>query len=103
MACPVSFGVAHVIPLVASFMHLHPNVRIDLDVNDKRLDLVESGFDMAIRIGHLEDSSYKLEGYRTLLMWFVLRRIFFTHNGYPLHPEDLSELPALCYGNLKTT
>jgi DNA-binding transcriptional LysR family regulator len=101
VACPVSFGVAHVIPLVASFMHLHPNVRIDLDVNDKRLDLVESGFDLAIRIGHLQDSSYKARKLSHFTHVVCGSPDFFKQHGYPKRPEDLTRLPALCYGNLK--
>lgn len=101
IACPVSFGVAHVIPLVASFMHLHPNVRIDLDVSDKRQDLVSEGFDMAIRIGHLEDSSYKARKLAHFTHVVCASGDFFNIHGIPASPQDLTRFPALCYGNLK--
>lgn len=101
IACPVSFGVAHIVPLVASFMHRHPKVRVDLDVNDKRLDLVSEGFDLAIRIGQLEDSSYKARKLAHFRHVVCGSPEFFTLQGTPQTPEDLMHLPALCYGNLK--
>lgn len=101
VACPVSFGVAHVIPLVASFMHLHPNVRVDLDVSDKRLDLVSGGFDLAIRIGPLEDSSYKARKLAHFSHVVCASSEFFSIHGMPQSPEDLMHLPALCYSNLR--
>ena len=50
------FGVSHMSSAIAQFMHAHPDVRIDMDLSDKR-DLVAEGFDLAIRIGVLSDSS----------------------------------------------
>ena len=57
IAAPLSFGVAHLSPAISAFMHLHPQIKIDLDMSDRRIDLVAEGLDLAIRIGTLEDSS----------------------------------------------
>lgn len=54
---PVSFGILHIAPLMARFLQNHPGISLDLVMDDRVVDLVDSGFDMAIRAGKLEDSS----------------------------------------------
>jgi DNA-binding transcriptional LysR family regulator len=54
---PMSFGLGHVAPLVASLLRAHPELEIDLTLNDRVVDLVDEGYDVAIRIGELPDSS----------------------------------------------
>ena len=49
IAAPLSFGLAHVGPAINEFMRQHPGVTVDLDFNDRQIDLVEEGFDLAIR------------------------------------------------------
>ncbi len=57
LALPLSFGLLHLSPLIQAFMTLHPEVRFELDFNDRQIDLMQEGFDLAIRIATLEDSS----------------------------------------------
>ena len=57
VSTPLSFGVTHMSSAIAQFMHAHPEIRIEMDLSDKRVDLVAEGFDLAIRIGALTDSS----------------------------------------------
>ena len=57
VALPLSFGLLHLSPLIQAFMALHPEVRFELDFNDRQIDLMQEGFDLAIRIATLEDSS----------------------------------------------
>jgi DNA-binding transcriptional LysR family regulator len=57
VAAPMSFGVGYVSPLIPSFLERHPDVRVDLVLNDRIVDLIDEGFDLAIRIGKLRDSS----------------------------------------------
>ena len=54
---PVSFGVLHLAPLWGAFMNAHPNVELDISLNDRLVDLVDEGFDAAIRIARMESSS----------------------------------------------
>ncbi|PMR69948.1 LysR family transcriptional regulator [Halomonas heilongjiangensis] len=54
---PMSFGTRYLAPLVARFMVEHPALEVRLDLNDRRVDLLEEGYDLAIRIGSLPDSS----------------------------------------------
>jgi len=97
---PLSFGVAHLSPAIAAFMHLHPQIKIDLDMSDRRVDLVEEGLDLAIRIGTLEDSSLKARKLASVRHVVCASPDFLNRYGIPATPQDLSAMPALCYGNL---
>jgi DNA-binding transcriptional LysR family regulator len=99
-ALPLSFGVRHMCGPIATFSKLHPKVRFDLDLNDRRVDLIEDNFDVALRIGRLTDSS------------LIARRLFDVHavvcasphylsiHGAPKTPADLADHQCLVYSNL---
>ena len=99
-ALPMSFGVRHMCGAIAAFSKKHPKVRFDLDLNDRRVDLIEDNFDIALRIGHLSDST------------LIARRLFEVHtvvcasphylnvHGTPGAPEDLVDHQCLVYSNL---
>ncbi|QLF93539.1 LysR family transcriptional regulator [Pseudomonas sp. ABC1] len=57
MTAPVAFGHLHVVPLVNRFLGIDPALRIELTLLDRTVDLLEEGLDLAVRIGHLPDSS----------------------------------------------
>ena len=57
IALPLSFGIRHMCEPIAEFSRRHPRVTFDLDLNDRRVDLVQEGADLAVRIGRLADSS----------------------------------------------
>jgi DNA-binding transcriptional LysR family regulator len=100
IATPLSFGVTHLSPAIAAFMHLHPQIKIDLDMSDRRIDLVGEGLDLAIRIGTLEDSSLMARKLASVRHVVCASPDFFNRYGTPKTPQDLSNMPALCYGNL---
>ena len=54
---PMSFGMIHLAPAIAEFLRRHPGLEIDMDLNDRFVDLIEDGYDVAVRIGRLRDSS----------------------------------------------
>src|SRR5210317_558495 len=58
ISVPLSFGIAHMSTAIAQFMHAHPDIHIEMDLSDKRVDMIAEGFDAAIRIGNLTDSCY---------------------------------------------
>jgi DNA-binding transcriptional LysR family regulator len=100
ISTPVSFGVTHLAPALADFMHQHEKVTIHLDMSDQRVDLIEEGVDLAIRIGQLEDSTLiarKLADIRHV----VCCSPDFLKKHQPIKTlEHLADLPALCYANL---
>ncbi|HET8728488.1 MAG TPA: LysR family transcriptional regulator [Alphaproteobacteria bacterium] len=95
---PVSFGFLHLAPAVPEFIARHSGVEVDLVMNDRRVDLIEEGFDLAVRIGPLADSSMiarRLGAYRMVVCGspdYLARR------GEPAVPEELTTGHAcLCY------
>ncbi len=57
LAAPLSFGTEYLAPAIADFVKLHPKVELDISLDDRMVDLVGGGFDLAVRIGTLADSS----------------------------------------------
>ena len=101
IALPLSFGLRHMSEPIAEFSRQHPHVEFDLDLNDRRIDLVEEGIDLALRIGNLEDSSLiarRLFDVRTVVCGSPA---YFAEHGVPQSPEDLPQHQCLVYGNLK--
>ena len=90
MTASASFGRQYLSPLLPEFLALHPNVRISVDLSDVMKDLVSSGFDLAIRIGALEDSTLvarKLAVNRRVL---CASPAYLARRGTPSTPADLS-------------
>jgi DNA-binding transcriptional LysR family regulator len=100
VALPLSFGIRHMCEPIAEFSRRHPRVQFDLDLNDRRIDLVEEGVDLAVRIGRQADSSLiarRLFESRTVVCG---SRAYFDTHGMPQSPEDLREHNCLVYANL---
>ena len=94
---PVVFARLHVVPLLAEFLAAYPEVRIDVTFNDRFVDLLEEGVDVAIRIGELVDSS--LIARRLALNRRVVCGAppYFERNGFPERPADLAGHNCLVY------
>ncbi len=78
------------LPVLARFKETHPGVDLDLDFSDRRVDLIDDGFDAAIRTGDTEDSrltARKLGAFRVML---VGSPDYFARHGTPAHPNDLT-------------
>ena len=101
ISTPLSFGVSHMSSAISQFMHAHPDVRIDMDLSDKRVDLVAEGFDLAIRIGVLSDSSLIAKKISTVRNIPCASADFLSRYPPIMKPDDLEGLPALVYSNEK--
>lgn len=87
---PVSFGVHRLAPAVIDYRAAHPNVEVDLVVSDRALDLVDEGFDVALRIGELPDSSLVARPLRPYRSVVCAAPSYLARHGAPQVPEDLS-------------
>jgi len=99
VAAPLSFGVAHLRPIVSAFIRDNPGLDMEIDFSDRRVNLVEEGFDLALRIGSLTDSSLIARKVRPVDLWVAAAPAFWDTHGRPTHPDDLSTLDALLYSN----
>jgi DNA-binding transcriptional LysR family regulator len=100
VALPLSFGARHMDKPIAEFSHLHPRVSFDLDLNDRRIDLIAEGVDLAVRIGRLADSTLiakRLFEARTVV---CASPAYLERHGEPATPDDLAEHHCMVYANL---
>jgi len=100
IAAPLSFGLAHLAPAITEFMNTHPKVQIDLDLNDRQVDILQEGFDLAIRISRLADSSFIARRLATVRHMVCASPDYLTRHGEPQTTDDLAEHQCLCYSNV---
>jgi DNA-binding transcriptional LysR family regulator len=91
VAAPMSFGLLHLSPAVAEFLVAHPQLEIDLDLNDRRVDLVGEGHDLAIRIGKLADSSLIARRLAPCRHVVCASPAYLQVRGEPRSPEQLED------------
>ncbi|XWN33528.1 MAG: LysR family transcriptional regulator [Devosia sp.] len=97
LAAPLSFGLSHLMPLVNAFMDEHPDLELNLNLSDRRVDVLREGFDIAVRIGELTDSSLISRRLSGCEMVVAASPDFLAHYGVPKVPKDIAGWPGLCY------
>lgn len=100
--CPVSFGQLQVVPRIKAFLDRYPDIKVDLMMTDRFVDLVEEGVDLAIRIGNVQDTSLisrRIGITRRVSVGFVS---YFEKAGEPQTPEDLIHHNCIVYTRLAT-
>jgi DNA-binding transcriptional LysR family regulator len=100
LAAPMAFGIANVAPLVAGFLVAHPGIEIDLHLSDARVDIVAEGFDVALRIADLPDSSLRARRLCGIAAHLVASPAYLAAHGEPGHPAQLGEHRLLGYSNV---
>ncbi|MEM7303161.1 MAG: LysR family transcriptional regulator [Pseudomonadota bacterium] len=98
---PMSFGIQHLGDAVADFMLRNPEVEVDLVLNDQVVDLLENGFDMAIRIANLPDSSLVARRLAPCRRIVAATPEYWNRHGRPSHPNDLKSHNVLLYDYLE--
>jgi len=100
LAAPLSFGLLHLAPALDAFLAEHPELVLDLDLDDRRINLVEEGFDLALRIGELADSSLVARALAPIRMQLCASAEYVQRHGLPRQPSDLAAHAGLVYGNV---
>lgn len=94
---PVTFGFLHLGPLLPEFLARYPGVEIELALNDRFVDLLEEGFDLAVRIGQLADSSLIARRLATTRPICAASPAYLARAGIPREPADLARHNCLRY------
>lgn len=97
IAAPLTFGVAHLTPIITDFVQAHPALTVDVDLSDRIVDLVGEGFDLAVRIGALRDSSLVARKICDVRVAAAASPEFLDRHGRPERPEHMRDWPALAY------
>jgi len=95
ITAPVVFGSRHVGPLVMQFLALHRQVQIELELADRNLDLIEEALDLAVRIGHMADSSLVARRVGEVRRVLVASPAYVAANGMPQMPGELIATDAI--------
>ncbi|MBI1208039.1 MAG: LysR family transcriptional regulator [Azospirillum sp.] len=99
IAAPLSFGVRHLAPALPEFLANHPALTIETDLSDRITDLVEEGFDVAIRIARLRDSSMIARRLAPCRLAVAASPAYLERFGRPRDPDALAEHNCLIYTN----
>lgn len=102
ISCPVSFGLSRIRPIVAKFMAAYPQITLNIDLNDEKVDVVADGFDIVIRATmRLQDSSLICRRFMSSTAVTLASPEYLKHHGEPKTPADLVEHKVLTYSHLK--
>lgn len=100
VAAPMTLGLLYLTDLVADFIAAHPGIEIDLQLSDAKVDIVAEGFDIAVRIANLPDSSLRARRLGPVSAHVVVAPAYLAQHGTPKHPAQLGEHACLAYTNL---
>lgn len=94
---PVTFGTRHLAPGIAAYRQACPDVQIELVLNDRVIDLIDEGFDLAVRIGRLKDSSLVARRLAPARIVVAASPAYLQRAGTPVRPEELAGHACLLY------
>lgn len=100
VSVPLSFGIAYLATAIPDFMTRYPELSVDMDFSDRRVDILEEGYDIAIRIGTLEDSSLIARRIAHSRLAVLAAPDYLKQHGTPQHPRDLEAHRCLVYSYL---
>jgi DNA-binding transcriptional LysR family regulator len=99
VSAPMSFGFLHLAPALADFLAEYPELEVDVTMSDRFVDLVEDGFDLAVRIGTLADSSFIAKRIAPIRRVICASPSYLEAHGTPAVPQDLRAHQCLCNSN----
>lgn len=102
VACPTALAHTFLVPHVPAFLQQYPELTLELQINDRYVNLVDEGAELAIRIGHLEDSAMRTRHLGLYERVCVASKEYLAKRGIPILPDDLKAHDCLVYTLLST-
>jgi DNA-binding transcriptional LysR family regulator len=99
LAAPMSFSILHLAPVLPDFLARYTEIDIAIEMNDRVVDLLEEGFDLALRIGRLSDSRLIARKLAPMRRVIAASPDYLARFGRPAKPQDLKQHACLCYSN----
>jgi len=100
VTAPVLFGQYHVAPVITRLLKRYPQMRVNLVLLDRVVNLVEEGLDVGVRIGHLQDSTLVARAIGKIRRVVVASPAFLRRHGTPAHPRELSAAPCVRFNGV---
>ena len=100
LALPLGLGTSHLAEPISRFMDDNPEIAIEIDLNDRQIDLIEENIDLAIRVGDMEDSSLIARKLASVHFAICASPAYLARFGEPRHPAELSTHEVLVYSNV---
>ncbi|MFB6264361.1 MAG: LysR family transcriptional regulator [Bradymonadaceae bacterium] len=100
IAAPMSFGIKYLSPVLADFLNEYDGIDAEVHFSDRKVDVVDEGFDVAVRAGRLEDSSLIVRKLRDVDGHVCASPDYLDEHGRPEHPRDLTDHDCLLYSYL---
>lgn len=94
---PVSFGIRKLAPLWGAFQQNFPKTRLEISLADRQVDLVEEGYDVAVRIGKLADSTLISRRLAEVRIILCASPTYLASTGHPAHPDELARHRTIGY------
>ena len=97
VSAAVTFASLHIIPHLKEFLQRHPELSVDVALDDRNVDLIEEGIDVALRMGDLADSGMTARKIAECPRWVVGTPAYFSAKGEPRTPGELAQHEAIVY------
>lgn len=102
ISCPISFGLDYLQPILSDYLKANPKISLDIDFNDRHVDVVQDGYDLVIRATReLNESSLIYRKIYSCQSYTIASHQYLKTHGKPTSPEQLSQHQCICYSNLK--
>jgi DNA-binding transcriptional LysR family regulator len=97
VSAPVSFGISHLAAALPDFLRDAPELKLDIELNDRKVDVVADGFDVVLRVGQLADTSLIAKRIATVTGVTAASPAYWDARGRPQHPAELANHTCIAY------
>ncbi|SFC31275.1 LysR family transcriptional regulator [Pseudoalteromonas denitrificans] len=101
VSVPVTFGEMKLSPVIPKFLNLYPDIHIDIQLTDRKIDMLEEGVDVVIRIGGVDDSSLIAKQINTYPLILCASKEYLKKNGIPKSPQDITKHTCIIDSNFR--